>query len=973
MAPERVDLERFFALSLDLLCVTDPAGVFLHANDAWETALGWSPQELRGMRVADLVHPDDVAATAEALARTAAGERITNFENRYRRRAGGYRTLAWTAWTDGPGGLRYGVARDVTRARRFATEREQLHVAVLSLASAPSFEATVAGVGEQVVRLVGAVGAVTTASPPVVPVWTHEHAQPCRVTVGTPDPTVAPLVVPLVSHDDRSAGTVEVWLPHGLDEAERHRRVALLHDLARAAALALERSSAELAAEVALARTSELLHSISDGFYALDPQWRFTFVNPAAERLLRRPAEEILGRSIWAAFPDIVGSTFDRRYRDAVASGHRVTFTEYYPPLDRWFDVRAHPSGSGLAIYFVDVTETVEASRALERRAEQQRAVAELGRRAVSEAGPHALAEATVAEVLLVLRPALVGVGELVDDGATLAMHAVAGTSGEDLRATNLPLASIAGTALAGAVVGAAATVVPRIPGPGDVGRRPLVDIGLRSDAAVPIRVGGSVWGAVFVGSQDHDAFTTADVVFLEQLAHVLGAALERNVAEQRLRELAERDVLTRLPNRAVLRREVDAAVAAALQQGHTTALLLLDLDGFKDVNDSLGHAAGDELLEVLGGRLLAVAGDEATVARLGGDEFAVCLPGPVEPADVTRMAEAVLSAVEAPVPLDGLDVTLSASLGAVTAPTHGSDASMLLRHADVAMYRAKRTSGRHWVRYDPALDSAPAERLAMITELRAAIRTGELELYYQPVVDMESGEPVSLEALVRWRHPSRGLVLPGEFVPLAEQTGLIGELTLSVVRQATAQARRWHRRGLPLPIAVNVSVTSLTDREAAHELVDLLTSAADVVSVEVTESALVDRRARAVLQELAGAGVHCAVDDFGTGYSALAYLRSLPVSTLKIDRAFVADVQDGDVDLAIIRSVVDLARTLGLDVIAEGVESQAVAARLIEVGVHHAQGFFYARPAGTDDVLRWLTSPGRRPEARPRGTRPRR
>lgn len=966
MATEQVDLERFFALSLDLLCVTDDAGRFVHLNRVWETTLGWPTEELRGRPILELLHPDDVAPTDAVVARMAGGERVANFENRYRHRSGGWRRLSWTAWVDPTTGLRYGVARDVTEARRQERAREDLHAAVLALSATASYEEAVSVVSDQVLRLTRALGVVTTAAAPVSPKWAAADATPYSATAGQPDRAAPPLVVPLVTGEHGSVGSIEVWLPPARDEDHDRRRGALLHDLARACALALERSRAELAAELALTHSTELLTSISDAFYAVDRQWRFTFVNPAAERLLRRRAADILGRPIWQEFPDAVGSTFERAYREASASGRPVTFVEYYPPLDGWFDVRAHPSGSGLAVYFLDVTESVLAARALERHAEQQRAVAELGRRALTSVGPRVLAEATVTEVSRVVGPDLVGVVELVDDGTAVTVQAVAGPAAPDLAGVRLLLSSVQGTALTGALVSGVATVVPRIPSGDGQGPVPEVEMGLRSDAAVPIVVGGTVWGAVFVGSRAEDAFPTDDVVFLQQLAHILGAALDRHSAEERLRQLAERDALTRLPNRTVLRREVDAAVAAALQQGHTAALLLLDLDGFKDVNDSLGHLAGDGLLEILGARLLHVVGGEATVARLGGDEFAVCLPGPVDDDDVARVAEAVLAAVEEPVQLDGLDVTLSASLGAVTAPMHGSDASVLLRHADVAMYRAKRISGRHWVAYDPAVDSAPAERLATITELRAAIRAGELELYYQPVVDMDTGAAVSLEALVRWRHPSRGLIPPGEFIPLAEQTGLIGELTLWVVREATAQARRWQRRGLPLRIAVNVSVVTLSDRQVAGDLVALLRDASDVLSVEVTESALVERRARAVLQELAAAGVACAVDDFGTGFSALAYLRSLPVSTLKIDRAFVADVREDDVDLAIIRSVVDLAHTLGLDVIAEGVESEAVAARLIEVGVHHAQGFHYARPAGRDDVQRWLTMPHHRPDAAP-------
>ncbi|GGB92083.1 EAL domain-containing protein [Cellulomonas carbonis] len=953
-SPGRGDLERFFALSLDLLCVVDAAGRFVHLNEAWATTLDRPVPTLVGRRVLDLVHPDDVDATRDVLAGMAAGERFAGFENRYQDARGGWRDLVWSAWADPSTGLCYGIARDVTEARRREGERREVHDAVLAVSSAGTYAATVSAVAEQVRRVTRALGVVASAAPPTVVGWAGTDVRPYRATAGAPDVTVPPVDLPLLGRDRQPLGRVAVWLPTGLDDAERARRVVLLHEVAGAAALILERSRAELSAELAAARTRELLDSASDAFYALDRHWRFTFVNPAAERLLRRPAGELLGASIWDEFPETVGSSFERGYREAVATGRPVAFIEYYAPLEGWFDVRARPSGNGLSVYFLDVTASHTAARALERRADQQRAVAELGREAVTATDPRTLTTATVEQVRRVLRPPLAGVVRL--DGARVLLDAAAGPLAEGLPPA-LDLDGVRGTALFGALTSGVATAVARIPGPDDVQRGPVLPLGLRSDAAVPVIVGGLVHGAVFVAATDDDAFPTDDVVFLQQLAHVLGAAVERHDAEERLRELAEHDALTRLPNRVVLRREVDAAIATALEDGSSTALLLLDLDGFKDVNDSLGHHAGDLLLEVLGGRLHVVVGDAGTVGRLGGDEFAVCLPGPLADDALTIVAESLLAAVEEPVRLDGLDITLSASMGAAVAPAHGTDASTLLRHADVAMYRAKRTSGGHWVVYDPTVDAAPAERLTLITELRAGIRNGELEVHYQPVVDMASGAPVSLEALVRWRHPARGLVPPDQFVPLAEQTGLIGELTLCVVRHATALAERLRALGVALPIAVNVSVASLTDRESAETLVDELARAAGVLSVEVTESALVERRARAVLQRLASAGVTCAVDDFGTGYSALAYLRSLPVSTLKIDRAFVAEVEDGDVDLAIIRSVVDLAGSLGLDVIAEGVESQPVAVRLAEVGVHHAQGFHYAPPVDGEHLVDWLTA----------------
>ncbi|MEO6713856.1 MAG: EAL domain-containing protein, partial [Mycobacteriales bacterium] len=483
-----------------------------------------------------------------------------------------------------------------------------------------------------------------------------------------------------------------------------------------------------------------------------------------------------------------------------------------------------------------------------------------------------------------------------------------------------------------------------------------MVTYGLRSAVSVPMTSAGSFTGVLYAADAQPLRFGESEIAFLQQLANVLSSAMSQSASKQKVLFQARHDALTGLPNRGVLRTAIETSLAAALPAGGETGLLLLDLDGFKDVNDSLGHAAGDLVLEQVAMRLSAAAGKGSLVARLGGDEFAVCFGARTSAAQLEAAADRLTGALLTPFDVAGLGVPLSASIGLVVAPDHGSDASTLLRHADVAMYRAK-AQRTGWAMYDEQVDHARAVRLTSISELRQAIRDGDLELHYQPIVTLSDGRCAEVEALVRWRHATRGLIYPGDFVPLAEQTGLIGELTAWVIERAVSDLEGWRGHGRPLRCAVNLSVDALTHRSIARDLVDRVIEHRDIITVEITESALADARATRTLRELAAAGVSCAIDDFGTGYSSLAALKSLPVSTLKIDREFVRDLVSSSQDLAIIRSVVQLAAALSLAVIAEGVETLATGERLAEMGIELAQGFYYARPMPAADVGAWLAA----------------
>ncbi len=428
------------------------------------------------------------------------------------------------------------------------------------------------------------------------------------------------------------------------------------------------------------------------------------------------------------------------------------------------------------------------------------------------------------------------------------------------------------------------------------------------------------------------------------------------------LRHQATHDALTELPNRVLLQDRLTQALADAARDATPIALLLLDLDRFKEINDTLGHHVGDQLLQRIGPRVLELLRGADTMARLGGDEFAVLLPG-AEEAAATALATEILAALAVPFMLEGQSLDVGASIGIALAPAHGDDAATLLRHADVAMYVAKRGHQGHAV-YDPAQDGNNPLRLGLMGELRAAIAQGELLLHYQPKLDHTSGRVSGVEALLRWPHPVHGLIAPDQFIPLAEQTGLIAPLTWWVLETALAQCQTWARNGLLLGVAVNLSARTLHDLALPARIAALLATygvPAGLLTLEVTESALMADPTRAlnVLTQLAEQGVCLAIDDFGTGYSSLAYLKRLPVHQLKIDRSFIQHLVEGGADAAIVASTIGLGHHLGLRVVAEGVETAEAWQLLAASGCDVSQGYHLSRPVTATELERWLRAGG--------------
>ncbi|WP_063746606.1 putative bifunctional diguanylate cyclase/phosphodiesterase [Catenuloplanes japonicus] len=522
---------------------------------------------------------------------------------------------------------------------------------------------------------------------------------------------------------------------------------------------------------------------------------------------------------------------------------------------------------------------------------------------------------------------------------------------------------------------------------------------------AVWLRFGGR-WPVMFVSGLGFEVLSAGSLLFLSPLlvvaAHLSAALIplillplyavyrmaRLSTAHEKISRL---DPLTGLANRKALLAEVADQAAAHAERAarggpdRHMALLLLDLDRFKRVNDALGHAVGDRLLTEVAKRLATVVEAPAVLARLGGDEFAVLAPRLADVAAARRTAAVIAEALDEPVLLDGLPLDIGGSIGVAIYPEHGTDFETLMRHADVAMYEAKQRGDAVSV-YAPEADHNSPERLSLLGDLRTALEVtggvaaylqrdadsevtdvpqlpgaGEIRMYYQPQVAIDTGEVVGVEALLRWRHPERGMVHPEELIKAAEHTAVMRLLTRRVIDDVIEQLARWRDEGLPMRAALNVSVRDLHTGDIVDQIEDRLARyglPADRLQLEITESALMadPRRVLVTLSRLARLGIAIALDDFGTGYSSMQHLRRLPLSEVKIDRSFVLGmVEDGD-DAAIVKSMIELAGALGLRVVAEGVEDERTWRMLRAAGCHVAQGWFYGRPMPAEEFGVWLS-----------------
>lgn len=500
---------------------------------------------------------------------------------------------------------------------------------------------------------------------------------------------------------------------------------------------------------------------------------------------------------------------------------------------------------------------------------------------------------------------------------------------------------------------------------------------GYTSSLALPLRVNGKVIGALCIYAEEPDAFDQEEVELLSEMANdlaygitALGTYAEREQAHETIRRMAYHDSLTGLPNHAYYEERLQQALYEASARGQSLAVLLLDLDRFREINDALGFHQGDLLLKDVGERIRGALKEDQLVVRMRGDEFGILLAA----SDADHAAEAaqrILDALDVPFSMSDLALDVSAAIGIALFPQHGAEPAYLIRHADMAMRQAKK-SGQGYALYTAEQDVDSLKRLALAGELRRAIEEHELVLHYQPKIDMRTGQVCGAEALVRWIHPQHGMIPPDEFIPLAEHTGLIKPLTNWVVEAALRQSSDWRKAGLALPVAVNLSARNLRDVELQNKMEQLLAAwgaEADWLELEITESAVMEdpEGALDILVRLSSMGFTLFIDDFGTGYSSLSYLRKLPVNAVKIDKSFVIDMPKSTDSATIVRATIVLAHDLGLEVVAEGVENQVTWNRLSVLGCDVAQGYHISKPLPAVQFKDWLDERARRSQANSR------
>ena len=429
----------------------------------------------------------------------------------------------------------------------------------------------------------------------------------------------------------------------------------------------------------------------------------------------------------------------------------------------------------------------------------------------------------------------------------------------------------------------------------------------------------------------------------------------ERYAYQKELKYQAYHDSLTGLPNRSLLHEHLDKSFNTSNNQ---LAFMIIDLDRFKDINDSLGHKSGDLLLKMLGPRLQDVLGENNVLARLGGDEFAILLKSHCTADDASKMAKSLLTEIKKPFDLEGMQIQIDASIGIAISPLHSDDGSTLMRYADVAMYHAK-TNKLGYTIYDSELDTHSPRRLALFGEIQHAIDSDQFTLYYQPKIKVSDKSIIGFEALLRWNHPKYGLLAPDEFIPLAELGEIINPLTFWVLNQAITDRQRWHSIGWSFDVAVNVSVRNIQDINIISKINKLIEAHGmphKHLEMELTESAIMTDtvRAQETLQNINNLGIRISIDDYGTGYSSLAYLKKFPIDKLKIDKSFVFEMTNNENDALIVRSTIKLAHNLNLEVIAEGVETKDSLDLLHIMGCDYAQGYYISKPIPADDIINW-------------------
>jgi diguanylate cyclase (GGDEF)-like protein/PAS domain S-box-containing protein len=725
----------------------------------------------------------------------------------------------------------------------------------------------------------------------------------------------------------------------------------------------VKRRHAELARremELQYRRTFELAGT---GLAHIGLDRRFIRVNPRMCELFGYSEAEMLGRPAKQfSHPDDLDVINEQRPRLYAGEIDAVRGEKRYLRKDGsviWlaFTLAVERDAQGKALYEITAYDDVtHRKRAEERQAAHlryQERIARFGRAALVERAPADLVDKAVQAVLEALAADAVAYFEAEPANAGLVLRALVGVA--DAGAPAGAIACEQGSALQQAMQSGM-----RLMTRGDALPAAWAH-GLGSVALVPVRGDNKVRGLLCVGCRQSEAFGAEQLNFVDAAASVLSSALQRIDSEARLAYLAQFDPLTGLPNRALLADRFSQMIVQAKRRDALLAVLFIDLDGFKSVNDTLGHAGGDALLKEVAVRLQSTVRGGDTVARISGDEFAVVLGDLARTEDAALVAQKVINRLAASVDIGGKEVFVTASVGIAAFPGDGADADTLIVAADAAMYRAKQSGRNAFQFFTAEINQRTRARAQMGADLRRALERGEFALVYQPKVELADRRVVGAEALLRWKHPERGMVSPAEFVPVLEETGLIVPVGDWVLQRACEDLKAWQAAGLAVvPVAVNLSARQFRRQDLDAHIKSLVAAAgidARLIELEITESQLMQDPDQAirVMRALRDAGIRIAIDDFGTGYSSLSTLRRFPVAALKIDRSFVKDMSSEGGDASIVRTVIEMAYALGFTVVAEGVETEEQAKALYLLRCQQAQGYLFARPMPAQEFLQRL------------------
>lgn len=716
-----------------------------------------------------------------------------------------------------------------------------------------------------------------------------------------------------------------------------HEDITLLHD----AQTELLRGADE---------TTRILENIQEAFFSLDHTWRFTYLNPRAVKLLQRPDADLLGRIFWEAFSESIGTEFDRQFRVSVASQLPVRFEAFFPVVHAWFEVHAYPYQGSLAVHF----QNINARRADQATSSERDVILEM---IINGAAlPEILYQ--VAETVERQVPDSVCVIMLEQDrklylSAAPSLTAAFRTALESLevREGEWPSAT--------ALMRKERVVVPSL-----VRARYRASVLeqfaehlLQSCVSVPLLDGlGEPLGTLdlYIKAPGPIPGNVLDVV--DKACHLAALATEHHRVAERVLYRAQYDALTGLVNRQVFEERLKEAVAVAHHLHAPLALLFIDVDDFKGINDLLGHEVGDQVLHELAYRFNRCVQPQETLARISGDEFTVILPFCTQ-ARAVEAARSILETLSLPFEVGGRELYVMVAVGICMFPEGGVNAETLQFGADLAMYHAK-TRKQGFAVFEPEFNRRSHERFQLGSYLRRALALGELEVHYQPLVGLQDRVVVGVEALMRWRHPHLGWVPPNQFIPIAEEIGVIAEIGEWVLRTACAQGTAWIREGHPdIRMAVNVSALQF-ESQAFVETVDLCLREtgfpAAQLELELTERVVMRNAEDSVAQmrRLRALGISIAIDDFGTGYSSLSYLARLPINILKIDRSFVSGLSRTSANHSIVSAIVSLAASLGFQTVAEGVETPEELEMIQELGCSLGQGYLFARPCTAQDMF---------------------